>query len=311
MNGLTEFSKKLLHSELLKTGTDPSKYSNLTPLDLLNSVIYAKSKLTKDSCESKGFVWKQDTGLPYYCPENLKDSCTSGYCKIDTQDKCLKYSELPYDQSTGEAKTTTNNYLEWRESPDSTEAAKKYGCYLGNPMLRKWCELPKTRQPAGSDKDKLTYDANTGLCDFNKAYCDNHNSHWDESSKTCYKTSGEKFSEALFGASLTAIFEGNCKYEGFQFKPVKTPGDGFTKILPIAQNFAGPGITLYFLIRNSQPTVGFLAKELPSELVDSDNNIVISTADLASKYRRIYGVITKSPLIVKALELLKIKKLKN
>jgi hypothetical protein len=260
INGLISQRKNPGKSISLKLGgainpvdcSNVDNISTLTPLDMINSMIYARHRILKDKCNAlaasgAGVAWQPiipDGTVPYTCPPSLNlsssitgatgpSTCTYGHCAIVTQNECLKYSKLPYDEKTGDPTPDAGNsfYMEWRPKPGMTSAATSVatsvtasgatgtggmGCYLGNFAFRRWCTIPQTRDPDNPDNDPLdafVYTANGptgGTCSLTADYCHHKNLHWDADSQSCYRTDGQKFVEALFGQTLDAFFTGNC-----------------------------------------------------------------------------------------------------
>lgn len=170
-----------------------------TTLDYLHATMYAINKTHKDKCLNQdllkilpGMIWKDTPNNQLYpCPENLKD-CQSGKCTIN-QDLCKKISQSPFnpdgsDIITSDCKTDNdcnnlpykarcgdnnkcapiNPYVVW--NPDINK------CVYGNSALKKWCEVPSTRDtekvPGLTNVPPFYFNEDTSKCYITKQYCD-------------------------------------------------------------------------------------------------------------------------------------------
>lgn len=261
------------------TSVDCSQVSNvetLTSMDLINSMIYARHRILHDKCVVKaspaggnlGLAWQNilaDGSVPYICPQGLT-GCYYGHCAFTNETECAKYSKLPYDSAGAMIDDNANNfYTEWRQRQGAATGVG--GCYLGNYAFRRWCEIPSTRdtdKPDNDPKDALKYNPSDGTCELTQAYCDNKNMSWDSSSKTCSRSDGQKFFEALFGKTLDGYFSGNCtKLSDRRLKE---------RLVKIGPDYGAPGVHLYLFFYSQEALkmypgyknmqIGFMADEI-------------------------------------------------
>ncbi len=304
--------------------------SSKTPSDLSNAIAYSTQMLLKQKClalNNPNTKWEstfEDGTLPYFCPSGLKDKCDYGHCRVINKDECEKNSVYPYD-SDGKATTQTNPkpYLEYRTDPSDPTNNK---CYLGNFMLRGWCEFPQNRNPSQSGEpfcynDPSTGNVNEGCttpatnvpqdgnCHINKGYCESKGMNWDSNSNTCYLTSGQKFLEALFGTTIVqGVFGGGCldKLSDRRFKE---------KIVKIADNYGGKDINLYIFLYKPEVLkkhpeykdlqLGFMADEIEKvypEIIKEKEGIkyISISKEKSSKFKRITNTIANSHIILRA-----------
>ncbi len=341
-----------LPSRAERTGQDcsaVSEVSTLTSMDLVNSMIYARHRILKDKCialksSGAGVDWQNiipDGTVPYTCPPSLMTgangsatgTCAYGHCAFTSQDECLKYSKVPFDSNGDMLPENKNNfYMEWRAKTGAPPGTM--GCYLGNYAFRRWCEIPKSRDPDHpdtDDKDKLIYTPNGvdgGTCSLDRAYCHHKNEQWDDDSKSCYKTDGQKFFEALFGNTIDAFFTGSCgpgvddSSSGLKARPQR-----FNKLsdrrlkermVKLADDYGGKGVHLYLYFYSEKALklhpgykkmqLGFLADEVekvhPDIVIEKDGYKYISfTLDQLRerRYWRIINTIKNEHTILKGL----------
>lgn len=306
--------------------------SSLTPLDMSHSVTYARMRLTKEKCDHLSSTlptcasddgktqiprvkWVDtfaDKSVPYYCPDGLTgaNACVHGHCRIQCAEECNNVSNIPYDPNTGDWKPQGNNntYLEYRKD---AKGDSYNHCYLGNYLLRRWCEVPSTRNPPGKPEEKFSYDPTEGVCNLTESYCIGKGMDWDPSSKSCYETLGMEIAEALFGSTVVrGIFKGGCKLSDKRYKE---------KLTKIGPDFGGKGIHLYIFNYTkealklhpeySATQTGFLADEIrgtyPEVIKNIDGRLYI---DIQKEHiiakpalRRIYNTIKAQHVILKAV----------
>jgi hypothetical protein len=267
-NNLNEKSEGLKGQALpLTFCPEVSQVSSPTSLDMTNSMIYARNRILHDKCQNlaaggAGVEWQPiipDGSTPYQCPSGLmtgatgqasSSTCYYGHCAFTTEIECKRYSKLPYDPITGASTPSATGafYMEWRSNPSSATGSK---CYLGNAPFRRWCELPSARDPPDSSPPfKYTSDGpNGGTCSLTEEYCTAKNSSWDEESKSCYKSSGQLFVEALFGNTIDAWFQGNCGTNPFLSTGKQTTHANSKNKGHAPSNFSGGPEALRFPIK--------------------------------------------------------------
>jgi hypothetical protein len=324
---------------------DVSQVSSPTSLDMANSMIYARNRILHDKCQNlaangAGVEWQSiipDGSVPYQCPSGLMtgasgqtSTCYYGHCAFTTETECKRYSQLPYDPATGISNSSATGafYMEWRSNPSSATGSK---CYLGNSPFRRWCELPSTRDPPDSSPPfQYISDGPTGgTCLLTEKYCTAKNSSWDEESKSCYKSTGQMFVEALFGNTIDAWFQGNCgtnpflstsvtsasrdkRYEKLSDRRLKT------RLVKIGPDYAGKGVHLYsysytpeaykIISAPKSLQLGFMADEIEQlypeiiKTVDGFKWISFTPEQLKNKkYWRIINTIRNEHLILQLL----------
>ena len=319
---------------------DVSQVSSPTSLDMTNSMIYARNRILHDKCQNlaakgAGVEWQSvilDGSVPYQCPNGLmtgsSSTCYYGHCAFTTETECKRYSKLPYDPSTGisTSSATGSFYMEWRSDPSSATGSK---CYLGNSPFRRWCELPSTRDPPDSSPPfQYISDGPTGgTCLMTEAYCTAKNSSWDGESKSCYKSTGQMFVEALFGNTIDAWFQGNCGTNPFLSTTASQGKQNYaklsdrrlkTRIVKLCPDYAGKGVHLYsysyipeaykIISAPKALQLGFMADEIEQiypEIINTTDGfkwISFTPEQLKDrKYWRIINTIRNEHLIMKLL----------
>jgi hypothetical protein len=314
-------------------------YGSYTPLDHKNAVEYTINKWRKKRCDElstttdvKWIETFDNETTSYYCPPGLT-GCYQGKCYITSKAECEKHSFYPYTEDTKGDKRGTDddkkkNYLEWRVDNKLPELGQN--CYLGNSALKQWCISPESRNPPDSKAPPFAYDKKYGVCYLTKAYCDNKGFDWNgpdsdiqgdfiptsyndnrrDLGGKCHESTGMEIAETLFGSTLTRGIKSGCLSDKKYKKNIRK----------LIDNFAGPGINLYYFdyideVKKIHPEyklnkhIGYLSDEIkkvyPELIIKKQGREYIDIKPefvKEQKYRRIINTLTFEDMFISKLK---------
>lgn len=231
--------------------------------------------------------------LPYINDPSAKNYGDTDFpvTKCDTDEDCkdLVYTNMNGNQiKGGKCLPTGDNtekkclpklsYYEWRDNK----------CILGNFMLKKWCEIPSSRDnktvKGMTDTPPFKYDDKTGKCNITKEYCDWEGVDFKEKNKNgrpdCHDTGGF-LEDWILGKTLFRSMKNSFKCHKEKFTLIDDSKKSTERL--IAKDFAGKDINIYAIswdydvsdyVDITKPIVGYncseIEKKYPELIVKKD-----------------------------------------